>query len=480
MFLKTDPHTMYSKIILFCFLFCNAVFLAGNGGYEIKVKIKGAPKDTLYLAYYYGDKQYIKDTVAINTNGEFIFHGEEALKAGVYIVVLPPDNKFFEVLISDQEQHFSVESSINDLARNATFKGSKENELFYQYMRFISDRRPIADSIAKKIKEVGITELAKQDLQNQLDKLDVEVEGFQKKLIADNPKSFAAAMIKANLNLDIPTFDGDEKEVEIKRWRYAQNHYFDNIDLGDPRLVRTPFLFQRVNYYITKLQVQHPDTIAKAVGYVLDKMRPAEETFKFYLIHFLNEYANSNMVGMDAVYVYLVDNYYAKGAAPWTDSTQLVKIIENSNGLKPTLIGKVAPNLLMQKKDGSRVALHDVDSDYTILYFWKYDCGHCKESTPILKKFYEKFKDKGVKIFAVCFKFTDEVPKCWDYIDENGIQDWLHTVDPYHRTKFADLYFLKTTPQIFILDRKKEILIKRIGAEQLEEVMDEIIKMKGK
>ena len=207
-------------------------------------------------------------------------------------------------------------------------------------------------------------------------------------------------------------------------------------------------------------------------------MEPAEETFKYYLIHFLNAYAKSKLVGMDAVYVHLVEKYYAAGKAPWTDEEQLKKIVDNAAKLKPLLIGKTAPNFATQKQDGSKVALHDVDSEYTVLYFWRYDCGHCKKSTPVMNEFYKKYKDKGVKIFAVCAKFTDEVPECWDYINDNEINDWIHVVDPYLRSKFMDLYDIESTPQIYVLDKDKKILSKKIGAEQLEELMDNIIKMK--
>jgi hypothetical protein len=94
-----------------------------------------------------------------------------------------------------------------------------------------------------------------------------------------------------------------------------------------------------------------------------------------------------------------------------------------------------------------------------------------------MKEFYEKFKDRGVKLVAVCVKFTKDVPDCWKYVDENEIGDWMHLVDPYHRSKFSKIYNVKTTPQLYILDKNKEIISKRIGAEQLEEVMDKIIEM---
>ena len=76
-----------------------------------------------------------------------------------------------------------------------------------------------------------------------------------------------------------------------------------------------------------------------------------------------------------------------------------------------------------------------------------------------------------------CLKFTDEVGGCWDYIEENEITDWLHTVDPYGRSRFHEKYDLRTTPQIYVLNRDKEIIMKKIGAEQLSEVMEKLIEL---
>lgn len=241
----------------------------------------------------------------------------------------------------------------------------------------------------------------KRSCKKKLDQLNDEVLSYQRNVAKEHPKTLTAAMIKLGLPLDYPEFTGTEEEQQVQRWRFTQDHYFDNLDLTDPRLLRTPSVFDRVDYYVNKLQVQHPDTISRAIDEVLERMKSAEETYKYYLIHFLNEAAKSKIVGMDAVYVHLVDNYYAKGLAPWTDEEQLDKMIENSNALEPLLIGKIAPDIRLQKRDGTPVSLHEVESPYTILYFWRYDCGHCKKSSPKLKEFYEAYRDKGVEIMAV-------------------------------------------------------------------------------
>ncbi len=464
---------MKNIILLFLFLNISIGSLSAQG-YQISVKIDGYKQDSLLLAYYYGDKQYLKDTALVDAQGRFVFTGEESLAGGIYLAVMKPENDFFQILVDDKEQNFAMQTNRQDPMGNMKIKGSADNELFYTYIRFLGTQREKLQALNQE-KEKAQGEKQKAAVQTKIEALNNEVSAYQKQLVAEHPQSLTAATIKANMPANMPEFSGTEEEINLAKWRFLQKHYFDNTDLGDSRLLRTSFLHQQIDYYINKLQVQHPDTIAQAIDYVLEKTRPAPETFKFYLIHFLNTYARSKVVGMDAVYVHLVEKYYATGQADWTDSDQLEKIIENAKTLEPLLIGKKAPNIVLQDRDGKRVALEEVDAEYTVLYFWRYDCGHCKESTPKMKEFYEKFKDKNVQLMAVCVKFTDEIPDCWKYVDENGIQDWLHTVDPYHRSKFSSIYNIKSTPQIYVLDRDKHIKFKRIGAEQLEEVLNHLM-----
>ncbi len=468
--------TVFSVLIT-CFF---AFSLPAQQGHEIKVDIDGYDHDTLFLGYYMGDKQYLRDTTVAGPDGAFTFAGTDPLPGGMYLVVMQPDNNYFQLLVSEDDQQYAVQTKVNDPINNLRIEGSKDNQLFYDYLQFINAKRPQAEQLNQQLSSTPESETAaRNDLQAQLAELNEQVSEYQQRTIREHPGSLTAAIIKANLNIDLPEFEGSQEEVQMKNWRYMQRHFWDNIDLRDSRLLRTPFLFERADYFVHKLQVQHPDTIARAIDVVLEKMEPAEETFRFYLVHFLNEAARSNIVGMDAVYVHLADKYYKSGKASWAEEESLKKIVENAETLKPLLIGKIAPNIQLQKRDGSAVALHDVKADYTVLYFWRYDCGHCKESTPIMKEFYQKFKDKGVELFAVCVKFTDEVSGCWDYVDENGIGDWLHTVDPYNRSRFSKVYDIKSTPQLYILDSNKEIISKRIGAEQLEEVMTRILEMDG-
>ncbi|MBK7407536.1 MAG: redoxin domain-containing protein [Saprospirales bacterium] len=464
-------------IIGFFFFFTSLAF--SQQGHEIKVKIDNFQEKELYLGYYLQDKQYLLDTTQLGADGYFTFSGDGITPGGLYLIVMPPDNQYFQLLIDDKSQRFSMHcKNPKNPTEGMEIKGSEDNKLFYDYLNYLSVKRPEAASLQEAMDNPETPEKKKADLQEKLDKLNQEVMDYQANLIKKYPTTLTAVVIKSNLPLDVPEIEGeDQRDIEVKKWQYAKQHYFDNLDLADPRMLRTPFLFQRLDHYVNKMTVQHPDSINQSLYYLLEKMKPSEETFKYYLIHFLNTYAKSQIVGFDAIYVFLADTYYASGQAPWTEEEQLTKIIENATRLEPLLIGKIAPNIKMQTQDNKEIWLHDFQSPYTVLFIWDPDCGHCKKSMPQMIEFYNNYKDKGVEVFAICTKLYDELQKCWDTIEERGMGIWFNSVDPYNRSKFRTIYDVKTTPQIYILDYKKEILSKRIGAEQLGDVMDQILKM---
>lgn len=460
-------------LFLFSLLFSTASMAAD--GYRIEVELEGFSEKEAYLAYYFGNSQYIKDTAQV-TDGRFVFEGEEALSGGIYLVVMPPDNQFFQILIDENEQHFSIKANANSLVSSMAFEGAPDNTRFNDYLNYLMKRRMDVEKVQKDMEsqEEGSSEYAASKA--ELETINEQVAEFQRKYVSDHAGTLSAALIKANIPLETPDFEGEgEEDIRTKKFFWTRDNFFANINMKDDRMLRSPVLFEKVDFFVHKMRVEHPDSISEAIDHVLGEMEPGGEAWRFFLIHYLNESAQSKIVGMDAVYVHLVNKYYATGQADWTEPDQLKKIVDNAKSLEPLLIGKSAPDIELQTKEGEKLRLHDIDAKYTILYIWRYDCGVCKKSTPDMKAFYEEFKDKGVEIYAVCFKFGEEVGGCWDYIDEKEIGNWVHVVDPFNQARVNEKYYVKSTPQLYILDKDKVILSKRIGADQLAEVMNTII-----
>ncbi len=468
-------------------------------GYEIKVNIDGFENDSLLLGYQYADKQYIKDTV-VRVGDTFTFSGDEPLDCGIYLVIMPPENRYFQIVVDDKDQKFMLTTNVTNPVDDAKFKGSEENETFYKYLNFIGKQSTKAQELNKQMK--ANKELNKDVSSDQvkLDAIDDEVNKFQLDLIGKHAGSMAARIVKASRDVDVPDF-GTTDEARRKRFYYLRDHWFDNTDLSDPCMIRTTLLHNKVMTYLEKLTVQHPDSISQSIDFIIEKAKGNDQTKRNWLSTLLNKYANSKVIGMDAVYVHIVMNYYAKGEASWVEPEKLLEIVDNATKTEPLLIGKISPEILMPTLDvegtliamekeedeqkkfvlGEKVSLHKLDSPYKVLFIWAPDCGHCKKSMPKMIDFYNNYKDKGVELFAICHQNYKSTPACAEFIKERPeMLQWINVTDPYFRSRYQSLYNVKSTPQIYILDDKNEILFKRLGADQLPGVMDDIFKREKK
>ena len=462
---------------LFFFLLCITPSLQAadpETGYRIEVVLNSYKGDTLKLGYYFGKAQYLKDT-AIIAEGKFVFEGPDSLAPGVYLLVIPPDNKFIHVLVPEDDQKFSLTVDMNNIVSTAKFKGSKENEIYYTYLTELDAKRPRADTLRKL---VTTDSLNKATYQKELDAIDEYVRKIQNDIIAKYPESMTAMLIRANQEVKFPEYpELSEADRKQKQFEYYRQHYFDNFDLADKRAMRSGLMQTKIDFYTQKLSYPMPDSQIIAIDYLLKKLEKNAEAFQYYLATFLNDAAKSKRMGMDAVYVHLIDKYYAAGKAPWTEEEQLNKLKAQAASIRPTLIGEIAPNINLLTEAGEPVSIHGIYSPYTVLFFWDPECGHCKKTIPFVVDFYNQYKEKGVKVLAICTKTGEDITDCWTMAKEKGMDIFVNAADQFLRSRYKSIYDVKTTPQIFILDKDKKILVKKIAGEDLKTVMDELLRV---
>ncbi|WP_054720060.1 TlpA family protein disulfide reductase [Marinifilum fragile] len=139
------------------------------------------------------------------------------------------------------------------------------------------------------------------------------------------------------------------------------------------------------------------------------------------------------------------------------------------------LIGMKSQDLLMQTPEGEFVRLHEVEAPLTVLYFWEPDCGHCKKVTPKLKtEILDKYQDKGLKVFAVC---TQDQKELWENaIHDYDIYDFINCYDPEFQTNFRIFYDVYSTPTMYLLDKDKKIIAKRLDIDNLKLFLDNKLK----
>lgn len=366
---------------------------------------------------------------------------------------------------------FEIEAEANRFTETIKFKDSPENTSFYEYIRFIRKKSEEVRPIRQELNDPSISDERRDLLREKSEVIDHEVKDKREAHIEKFPDCVFSMVLKNHREIPMPeTVVGEDgKPDHDASYREYKKKYWQYIDFDDERILRTPVYHSKLKNYFENIVIKHPDTVKREADRIIDSTRGNNEIFEYTVWFLTNKYERSQIMGLDAVFVYLVENYYKTGEVFWLDDDRLNNIIERAKRLKPTLIGKTAPDIKMYLPDKSPKNLHDVEAKYTVIYFWDTECPHCKTKTPKLKDLYEKYKNYGLKIFAVNTQTDSE--KWLNYVEKNNLHDWVNVNDARNKSGFRDKYDIYSIPLVFLLDENKKIIAKHIGIEQVQEII---------
>jgi thiol-disulfide isomerase/thioredoxin len=289
-------------------------------------------------------------------------------------------------------------------------------------------------------------------------------------VVTDNQPNLLSLLVKSIIPLEIPEPvipEGSPNPDSIRwyfRYNYNKDHFWDNIDLTDNRILRTPILHSRLETFFSNIVIQSPDSINKEIDKLIKKCEPQYDMFQYVSVFLFNKYRSSEIMGHDAVLYKIAKEIYLSGKADWVSDQFLSDLEREVELMGNSLIGMRGKDLVMNSYSNFYVSLYDIKKEFTILYFWEPNCGHCKTTTPKLIEYYTEAKDDDVEIFAVCT--TDNKEEWETYIQDNNIT-WINGWDPDRTTHFDYYYNVRSTPLIYILDREKRIIAKKLAVEDL-------------
>ena len=290
-----------------------AVIAFGQNGYEIKVTLKPFKSGYLYLGHYSGKQYPIVDSAKLNAKSEAVFKGSKKLGGGIYLIVYPAKNNFFEVLI-DKQQYFSVIADTATLRKHKQFVNSPDNVLFDSYQTYMTAKGRSIDS-AKRNLAASTTAKDSTYWNNQLKSYDSLVVAYRKGIIAKYPATILTALLHLMEEPVVPPVAKHPggKYDSTFAYHYFKDHYWDGINFYDERIARTPAsLFDdRLDKYYNTLVYPHPDSVMKELDWMLGYASINEEMTKFLLIKFVNRYLQQKYMWEDAVFVHLYQKYFA-------------------------------------------------------------------------------------------------------------------------------------------------------------------------
>jgi peroxiredoxin len=452
--------------------------------YKVTLQTPNYKSGFAYLTYYFGKNMSIQDSALVNSKGIAVFQKKAKLPPGIYSIVFPGQNKFVDFFVN-KEQVINIKSDTSDLLNKTIVTGSKENILFQQYQKYIASKgkQLQAEQQAYNNSKIKADSLLHE---NNYRKLNTELNQFRENIINKNPQSMLAVLFKSMKEPGVAKEHSVTKKDSVDNYEHYKKHYWDGITFMDELLIRTPFFLPKVERYFRDVLVQSPDSIIKQADYILLLARSNNEVYKFLLNWLTDEYINPKYMGQDAVFVHLFEKYHSKGVSKWLNEKQLSAISNRAFMVMSNLIGEKAADLDMVDSTGKPYHLYDVKAEYTVVCFWDPTCSHCREEIPRLDSLYQaKWKKQGVKIYAVLSE--NEKTKWVEFIKENKLNDWIHVYLTEETKKaiaeskqpgYKQLYDITQTPILYLLDKDKRIIAKKLTLQQMDEMLQTKLKNK--
>jgi len=456
------------KIRLFLIILLSSLYtLCLGNNYNLKLKLKNCTANKVFLAHYFNGKVFITDTTTINSLGEAIFSKDKKLHSGLYIIYLET-KQYFDILIGE-DQNFTIQTDINAPIKNMKIIGSDESAEFVKFQLFLAEQNINKKEIISKNKDKNIQERLLCDIDNKVrDKI--------RNISQQYPNTALTTFTTFSLEPIIPDYDKILKKnvknrkdsINKLQYFYNKNHYWDNANLNDSTLLRTPMLKSKLDIFFNKIIIPHPDTIFNEATKLIERSKHNKEMFRYMTSYCFNFTLNSKIMGMDNAFYKIAEEYYLSGKAYWATDTTISSIQEKITKLKYSRIGEKAKDITLQNLDGEWINLYDINKQLTVLVFWEPDCGHCKKIIPLLKK---EIADKYNDIEIIAIYIQNDKDKWISFIEEHELYSFTNCYDPKNRSNYKSYYNITSTPMIYLLDKDKTIIAKKIDVNSLSNLI---------
>lgn len=449
-------------------------------GRNISITLTPLKNTKVYLGSYFGKSKALMDSAMLDEKSHGVFRGATKLPGGIYFVVSPQLTIQFDLLM-DAQQQFSIvaDTSLKD---KAVITGSLDNDLYKSYAAFTSQKGLYLQQLETEFRSPK----SKEDsirIRNEIIKTDKELQDYREGIAKKYPNALLGVLLSAMRRPTapaIPVVNG--KADSAYPYRYVKDHYWDDVSFNDDRLLRTPFFEPKLDDYFKNFVSPEPDSVIAEVKYMLLSARSGKEIYPYLLTKFTNKYMTPEFMGQDKVFVYLFENFYAKGDTMLLSPASRKTITERAYSLMANQLGQPAPVLNLTDTSGKTVSLYNIKAPFTVVAFWDPNCGHCKEEIPRLDSFYKaKWKNYGLAVYSVNI-YDNEIPAWKRFIAEKSLSPgWTHAYETKEaklagekagQPNYRQLYDIYKTPTIYLLDKDKHIIAKQLSLEQFDDLIE--------
>jgi thiol-disulfide isomerase/thioredoxin len=437
----------------FLFLLSLTFFLQSTAQHTIYGKLTPAPENKVMLLYKAeGAFQYFKANINIDENGLFGFSLPENFPIGMYRLVYDTEkNQYINVIYNNENISFVADP--NNIVNSIQFAESRENELFFSYIKNINIKYLEQDSIQK----LYYADNKNKSLVKAYQEKTTEIQAYQNFFEKEARNTLAYHFIQS-YKKSSPVAPPASKDAY---YQYLKENYLQHIAFTDTVLHNSSFIVDRLNEYLFDLN----EAIAKRQNTALDTNMVNLAFSKLPASTFKNEvmYAITNSAfdpyssQYDVLLNHLYERYYQQIPAEICNPEFTKMLLSKLQ----VIVGKKAPNIAMTGQ-----SLYQLKADSTLVIFWSTTCSHCMKEIP---EVYELLKDNAqLKVVLVGL---EEENSDWESIIKDFPMFMHYKAMGKWDNEYAQAYNIKSTPAYFMLDAQKIIIAKPDNIQGLKNLL---------
>lgn len=261
----------------------------------------------------------------------------------------------------------------------------------------------------------------------------------------------------------------DTLRTPSARAAYLVGHYWDCYDFADTTIITGGMAEQGFVNFLDLLPRVPRGVAADGMRAFVDRMYVSgQPSVREYFADLADNYLGSDDSPMhdDIAYAQFLDIVGASKFASVAERTRNEYMARN---LRKNLPGTEAADFEYVDRHGGRHSLHDFQAPMTLLYFYDPDCGHCRETLEQLLAIPQLTENGGaVRVLAIYPYGYDER---WDTTDPHFPSSWTDGYSPDGDVTARDVYYIKSMPSLYLLDKDKKVLLKNPSVEVLRKAI---------
>jgi thiol-disulfide isomerase/thioredoxin len=457
---------MLKNLLIFFILFSFKYFSAQT----IQCSFPSLYNQIVKFGVFDGLKSKSIDSVFVGVNGSFSF-GFSVEKPGIGYLVTEENKPYF--LILDKEEQIVLKGENFSIPETVKVLTGKQNQAFSKYALEHPKREQTLSAWRYLNQIYSMDSMFMNDkksmkfISRQYVRIKKEDQDFLKSL---DPKTYVAWYLPVRKLVSDVSIIAQYRTEEIP----ATIQTFRNLDYTDERLYRSGLFKDAIesHFWLLENSGKSLDSVFIEMKVSIDSMLPklVRDEKK------LNEITDYLFDLLERHSLFQASEYLALkvlNEVSCTINNDLAKQLETYRAMKK---GNTAPDFSfventtfpLELQNEKPRKLSNLKTPFTLIVFGASTCPKCTEEIPQIASLYSKWKEQGVEVVFISLDENEiafqQFIRSFPFISTCDFKKW--------KSPIVEDYYVFGTPTMFLVDNKREILLRPNSVNQMDAWVD--------